>query len=142
MINDFSGAEAATYTGAGGALLLVIRILYKMLRRDFEEVKEADQKESILNQYKELAEHYKKEAEENAKRADMFAEERNRAIEELGKVRGEVSRLTGHTESLESKVTHLSQTIKILNKMCMSTNGIPHHPLYPDSQLIQGDDHE
>lgn len=118
---DVSGIEVLSYTGGGVTLLLILRIIYKMVRRDFDEVKESDQKESILDHFKDLAERYKQEATENAKRADTFAEERNRAIEELGKLRSEVVRLTGQIEALDEKIKHLTQTIELMNRVCTKT---------------------
>lgn len=124
---DVTTTEALTWTGSGGLALVILRYAYKIVRRDFEEVKDSDQKESVLGHYKDLADRYRLEADENAKRADQFAEERNRAVEELGKLRGEVVKLTGQVEHLENQIKHLSKTIDLLNRLCTVPNAMAPH---------------
>lgn len=114
---EVTNFEALTYTGGGAGVLWLLRIIYKLVRKDIQEVQDSKQGDAILAQYKDLAQRYKLEADEQAKKADTYAEERNRAIEELGKLRGEVIRLTGLVEAMDAKIKHLTQTIELMNKI-------------------------
>ena len=117
-LGGLSGAgEVIAWTGSGGVALLVMRQLYKMFRIELKEVKDSDNRESLISQYRDLAERYKKEADENGARADQFANERNSAIEEMGKLRGEVISLTRQVEHLQVQIVQLTHTIEILNKL-------------------------
>lgn len=113
-LETFKAADAATYTGGVGAVLMIIRYFFKMFSRDMKDIQTDHESEDVLKNWKEIAQGFKTEAKENAVRADEFAAQRNKALEEIGVLKGEIRVLALTVEHLQSELKEFKEEVELL----------------------------